>query len=387
MSKKILENITDKFKELFDISPQIMARAPGRANIIGEHTDYNGGFVLPVGIDKNIYTLLSKREDENVHIYSYDFKEFSNFPLNQIEYDKKYRWVNYHKGILKELENFGYKIGGFNIVFGGDISVGAGLSSSAALELSTLIALKHLFNLNIDDFEMVQICLSAENNFVGVQCGIMDQFTSLKAKKDYAIILNCKSLVYKYVPLELDDYIIVLCNTNKKRELVESEYNRRRKECEEGVKIFKNIDPEIECLSDVNITLFEKEKHNLPKNVRKRCTHVIYENGRTIECFKTLMNNNLEKVGDLLLQSHYSLKNLYEVSCKELDILVEIAKNVKGCLGSRMMGAGFGGCTINLVKKQALQKFKNRIKSEYFKNTGIETDIYVCNIEDGAEVI
>ncbi|MFC1726023.1 galactokinase [candidate division KSB1 bacterium] len=387
MNKEIIGNINLIFREIFGKKSSINAKAPGRANIIGEHTDYNGGFVLPIGIDRNIYTAASKNNENNVNVYSYDFQNKVSFNIDNLQYDNQNRWSNYLKGVINEFKIAGYRVSGFNMVFGGDIPVAAGLSSSAAVELATAITIKKLFNLKIDKIELAKLCQKAENNFVGVKCGIMDQFTSSLAITDQAILLDCKTLQYKYIPFILSDFIIVLCNTNKKRELVDSEYNRRKKECESGVRFFKKINPGIEFLRDVDLNMFESNQFRLPENVRKRCEHVIYENERVLKTVESLKTDAIPDIGVLLFKSHNSLKNLYEVSCKELDIMVNIAARIDGCIGSRMMGAGFGGCTINLVKKHCIEEFSYKIKTKYRKKTKIDPDIYICKTENGAEII
>ena len=383
----LLTQIRQKFNEIFEGDPEVTGRAPGRANIIGEHTDYNGGFVLPIGIDKNIYTAASRREDDIVNIFSLDFNESASFNINELKFDKTKLWVNYPKGVISELISADFKISGFNMVFGGDIPVAVGLSSSAALECAVAVTLKKLNRLKIDKMEMVKLCQRAENNFVGVKCGIMDQFASCMAKADSAIFLDCKTLKHEYIPFKLKEFFIVLCNTNKKRELVDSEYNKRKNECEKGVEFFKTLNNRIESLRDVPVELFETNKQSLQNITGKRCEHVIYENRRVIECISALRRRKIFSVGNLLFQSHYSLKDLYEVSCMELDILVEIAKKTDGCFGSRMMGAGFGGCTINLVHKDNIEEFSQTIRFEYHKKTGIVPDIYICKVEEGAGII
>lgn len=383
----LLTKIKQKFNEIFGIEPDVTGRAPGRANIIGEHTDYNGGFVLPIGIDKNIYTAASQRKDDMVNIFSLDFNESASFSINDLKFDKTNLWINYPKGVINEMVSAGFRISGFDMVFGGDIPVASGLSSSAALECAVAVTLKKLNNLKIDNMEMVKLCQSAENNFVGVKCGIMDQFASILAKKDSAVFLDCKTLKYEYIPFGHKDFFIVLCNTNKKRELVDSEYNKRKNECEQGVEFFKKFNEKIEFLRDVPDTLFEANKKELPENIRKRCEHVIYENLRVLDCISALKKGEIFSAGDTLFQSHYSLKDLYEVSCTELDILMELASNTNECFGSRMMGAGFGGCTINLVHKDNIEEFSQKIRFGYYERTGIVPDIYICNVGEGAGII
>ena len=387
MNYVLLENINRTFREIFETAPTLNARAPGRANIIGEHTGYNGGFVLPGGIDRNIYTAASKSHNNIVNVYSYDFKKKISFNIDKLEYDDQNRWINYQKGVINELKSAGYEFSGFNMVIGGDIPVAAGLSSSAAVELAAAVTIRHLFRLKISSIELAKLCQRAENNFVGVKCGIMDQFASALARQDHAILLDCKTLKYEYIPIDLTDVLIVLCNTNKKRELVDSEYNRRKQECGSGAAFFKKFDNKIEFLRDVPGHLFEEKRSELSENIRKRCEHVIYENKRVVNCVKAFKKNYLADAGKLLFESHYSLKDLYEVSCRELDILVTIAEASIGSYGSRMMGAGFGGCTINLVSRQNIDEFSHRINYEYFKSTNIQPDIYICKTENGAGIL
>ncbi|MFC1553483.1 galactokinase [candidate division KSB1 bacterium] len=386
-NNQYLISLIDKYIELFKRRPQVCAKAPGRANVIGEHTDYNNGFVLPFGIDKCIYGCGSKRNDDKIIIHTVDFKDHAEFALNNITSDPFKTWVNYPKGVLSEMIRDGYHLGGFDMIFGGNVPVAAGLSSSAAVEVVTAVLLREVFRINIEDMDLVKLCQNAERNFVGVQCGIMDQFASYMAKKDHTVLLDCRSLDYEYIPFDLRSHSVVLCNTLKKRELVDSEYNSRRTECEKGVEYFYKIDPDINSLRDVELALFEEQKDKLDKSVRKRCEHVIKENARVMDCINALKKNDLVETGKLLLESHYSLKYLYEVSCDELDILIEIGKETSGFLGGRMMGAGFGGCTINIVENTHLDNFCKKVKSEYSKKTSITPEIYICRVEDGAEVI
>ncbi|MFC1493258.1 galactokinase, partial [candidate division KSB1 bacterium] len=351
----------------------------GRANIIGEHTDYNGGFVLPVGIEKCIYACGSKRADSKIGLHSIDFSSGIVFQMVELIKDSENQWADYQKGVISEFIKAGFHPGGFNLVFGGDIPVGAGLSSSAAVELSAAVLINHLFEFDMDKMSLVKLCQNAERNFVGVQCGM--------AQKDMAILLDCKTLDYEYCPFDMKDHKIVLCNTLKKRGLVDSEYNTRRTECEEGVGYFNELKMGIKLLRDIDPDIFSEHKAGLPENVRKRCEHVIYENHRVLECVKALKKNDLRKAGSLLYGSHESLRDLYEVSCKELDIMVEIAGAIRGNLGSRMMGAGFGGCTINIVEKDFVDDFYGIIDEQYYKKTGIKPEIYVSKIEGGAGII
>ncbi len=387
MNDKLIEKLHNKYLEIFNETPQVLARAPGRANIIGEHTDYNGGFVLPVGVDKNIYAFSSKRNDRTINIYSYDFRKSLTFSLDELTYDKDNNWVNYQKGVINELQKAGYELSGFNMAFGGDVPIGGGLSSSASATLVTSVTLNYFFDLNLGVFDFVKISQNAEGNFAGVKCGVMDPFASLMSKKNPAVFLDCKTLEYKYIPFKLDSHYIVLCNSLKKRELVDSEYTKRQNECKEGVKFFKKLNPQIEFLRDIDVELFNTKKNEMTEIIQRRCEHVIYENKRVIDFINALEKNDFDKLEKLLLESHYSLKNLYEVSCDELDILVEIAQNIKGCSGSRMMGGGFGGNTINLVKKANIDEFCNTIKTKYYEKTSLTPEIYICQIEDGAGIV
>jgi len=387
MNELLINKLHNDFKRQFAAGSQLAARAPGRANIIGEHTDYNGGFVLPAAIDKNIYALGSKRDDSTFNVYSHDFQESVSFSVHNLEFDKIHSWSNYIKGVLWEFRNAGFELHGMNIVFGGDIPIGAGLSSSAALELAAAVMVKSLCDLDISDRDLIHICWNAERNFVGVQCGIMDQFISCLAKKDHAVLLNCTTLEYRYIPLKLDRYSLVLCNTLKKRELVNSAYNSRKKECEEAAAFFRNRKSDIEYLCDVPLDLYTENKNALPTTLQNRCKHVLYENNRVLECAAALEEDDIEQMGKLLYESHAGLRDFYEVSCFELDTLVEIAQSIDGCLGSRMMGAGFGGCTVNIVEKSSVGNFSETIKSEYYRAVSVYPEIYICGIEDGAFVI
>ncbi|MCP4727376.1 MAG: galactokinase [bacterium] len=387
MNIELLNKTRSVFVERFGKEPEVSSKAPGRANIIGEHTDYNGGFVLPVGIDKCIYACGSKRTDSIIEIHSMDFDSDIVFRREELFKDNDNPWADYQKGVISEFIKEGYLPGGLNMVFGGDIPIGAGLSSSAAVELAAAVLINHLFEFNLDKMSLVKLCQNAERNFVGVQCGIMDQFASCMAQKDMAILLDCKTLDYEYSPFDMKDHKIVLCNTLKKRGLVDSEYNRRRAECEEGVAYFNEIKSGVELLRDIDQDVFNEYKEGLPENVRKRCEHVVYENHRVLECVRALKENDLKKTGSLLYGSHESLRDLYEVSCRELDIMVEIAERIKGNLGSRMMGAGFGGCTINIVETDSIDDFCGIMNEEYYKKTGIKPEIYISRIEDGAGII
>lgn len=381
------EKLLSRFHKTFSLRKGIrLARAPGRVNLIGEHTDYNQGFVLPVAVDKEILMTANLRKDRKVILHSLNFKGKVEFSLDEIEFEEEDPWGNYPKGVFFQLQASGFKLKGLNGLYEGNIPLGGGLSSSAAIEVVTAVILKRLNELKIGPLEIIKLCQRAENEFVGVQCGIMDQFVSLLGKKNKALFLDCRTLKYELVPLNFEDVKIVIADTQVKRDLVSSEYNLRRRECEEGVKFFKKYLPGITSLRDVSVRAFEKHKDELSEVIMKRCKHVVYENERVVEAKEALSCGDLLKFGRLLNQSHQSLKEDYQVSCQELDLMVEIASRFRGALGSRMTGAGFGGCTISLVKKEVVEEFMRVIKEEYEKKTRIKPLVYECRVVDGANI-
>ena len=384
----MLEKLYDKFKELFGYEAESKFFAPGRVNLIGEHTDYNGGHVFPCAIHKGTYALVKKRDDKKFRMYSENFENLGiiEFLLDNLVNEKKHKWVNYPKGVVKMFIEAGYKIdSGFDVLFYGNIPNGSGLSSSASIEIVTSIILKDLYNLDIDMVEMVKLSQKAENQFIGVNSGIMDQFAVGMGKKDNAILLDCNTLKYSYAPVILKDEVLVIGNTNKKRGLADSKYNERRAECEEALKdLQKELD--IQSLGELSVEEFNKSEKLIKNEInRKRAKHAVYENQRTIKAQKELMEENLEEFGRLMNESHVSLRDDYEVTGIELDTMVEIAWNQEGVIGSRMTGAGFGGCTISIVKKDAVDKFIENVGKEYKEKVGLDADFYVVNISDGAK--
>ncbi|MFW5982198.1 MAG: galactokinase [Halanaerobiaceae bacterium] len=362
--------------------------APGRVNLIGEHTDYNDGFVLPMAIDKKMQMIVQLREDQVVRAYSLDYDVENIFSLLDYEYEEENMWANYIKGVVDELLKEGFDLKGFNLVFTGDVPQGSGLSSSAALEVVTAYALAELQQLSIKGVEMALLCQRAENNFVGVNCGIMDQYISRLGKKDYTLMIDCRSNEYELIPFKSKEYKIVICNSKVSRGLVDSEYNQRRKECEEAVEFFQDkLEHNVEALRDISFEEFEKYAADLPEIVAKRAKHVISENNRVLTAAAALKNNDFETFGKLMIESHQSLREDYQVSCKELDLLVELALEQKGVSGSRMTGAGFGGCTVTLIQEKHLDDFISNVSSSYYKETGIETEIYVSSPANGAKEI
>ena len=361
--------------------------SPGRVNLIGEHTDYNGGYVFPCALDFGTYAAIRKRNDKKVFMASLNFDLKVEVDLDALNFDKSHDWANYPKGVLKVLQDEGYDFSGFEIVFEGNIPNGAGLSSSASIELVTAVAVNEVFNLNIDRIKLVKLCQKAENTFVGVNCGIMDQFAVGMGKKGHAILLKSDTLEYSYVPLKLEGYKILITNTNKKRGLIDSKYNERRNECEKAFFYLQKTLP-VKNLSEVSIEQFEEYKDLIPDEVlRKRAKHVITENKRVLDAVKALNDKDLIKFGELMIESHNSLRDDYEVTGKELDTLVEEALKLKGVIGSRMTGAGFGGCTVSIVKEDAVEEFIKVVTHNYTQKIGYRPTVYITGVGEGAEEI
>lgn len=382
------EKLINSFKERFGMNPDIISRGPGRVNLIGEHTDYNQGFVLPVAIDRDIAIVSKVRDDRIVRLYSLDFNIEVEFPLDNIVYDEDNKWSNYPKGVARILQEEGYNLRGMDGVITGNVPQGAGLSSSAAFEVAMAMNFEKLSGLEIDPVKMALLSQKAENKFVGVNCGIMDQFISRMGKKDHALLLDCRNLEFDLVPFVLEGIKLVVCNTNKTRGLMDSEYNDRRRECERGVKLLEEYLPGIESLRDVELKDFMKCKYHLPEVTEKRCRYVIKENDRVLESVEALEEDeDLIRFGELMNQSHIGLRDDYEVSCPELDAMVEIAWKTEGVIGSRMTGAGFGGCTVTIVTDDAFDVLVENVKNEYPKRTGLKPEIFVFSAEDGAGTI
>ena len=375
--------LEDKFTELFSITPFIV-RSPGRINLIGEHTDYNDGFVFPAAIDKAVYFAVAANHQRKFRFYAYDLNAYFELEISRLSKTKT-QWANYLLGVYAGFLDAGYELGGVDCVFGGDIPMGAGLSSSAAIENGFAVALNHLFHAGAGKLEMVKIAQKAEHNFAGVQCGIMDQFASMFGKKNHAVRLDCRTLDYDYAPLKLDDYTLILCDTRVKHQLASSEYNVRRRECETGVKSLQKYNPQIHALRDVNLEMLESYRSELSPVVYQRCAYVIKENTRVEKAFTALQNNDMELFGRLMYQSHEGLRDEYEVSCRELDFLFDAAVASGEIAGARMMGGGFGGCTLNLVKKNKTEIFAEKISKAYHDAFGIFPEIIPVRIENGTE--
>jgi galactokinase len=377
--------IKKKFRELFNEEPYLF-RSPGRVNLIGEHTDYNMGFVLPAAIDKSIYVAITPRNDTNCKIFAFDLNDAFEFSIESLKKSGK-NWPDYLLGIIDQLKKEGYKFNGFNCVFGGDIPIGAGLSSSAAIEAGLIFALNHVFNLSIDKISLVKMAQKAENEFVGVKCGIMDQYINIFGKKGNVLRIDCRSLESDYFPFNYNNISIVLIDTNISHSLASSEYNQRRRECNDGVKIIKIDHPGIESLRDVSLELLNEFKSNLNPVVYKRCKYVVEENQRLLKACEALSVHDLKTFGALMYKTHEGLAKDYEVSCKELDFLVEILRDDPNVYGSRMMGGGFGGCTINIIENNAIESISKKVKVEYNKRFGMEANIYVTKINGGTNIV
>ena len=388
MIKKLLKEFSDVFGQ---DGKKIVFFSPGRVNLIGEHIDYNGGNVFPCAINLGTYGIGRKRDDSKCRIISLNIKnsEVKEFDLSNVNKQKGEGWIAYEKGVAKAFIDNGQRLeNGFDMLIYGNIPNGAGLSSSASVELLMASVLKETNNLDIDMIEMVKLSQKAENEYVGVQSGIMDQFAIGMGKKNHAILLNCDTLEYEYAPLILNDASIVIGNTNKKRGLADSKYNERRASCEEALKVLQDNGVKITHLCDLSMEEFKKVKSFLTDEIQlKRATHAVTENERTKMAMKKLNVNDLDGFGKLMNESHLSLKNDYEVTGIELDTMVELAWKTEGVIGSRMTGAGFGGCTVSIVKNEFIDNFKKSVGEEYYQKIGKKADFYVVDIGDGSRKI
>lgn len=376
--------IADHFKALFKTTP-LVVKSPGRVNIIGEHTDYNEGFVLPAAIDKAAVVAIGGREDAEVHLYAHEFSESYSVRLADVK--PVDGWPTYVLGVVDQLVKRGYTIGGFNLVLGGNVPIGAGLSSSAAVECATAFALNELFGLGLDKMEMARIAQKAEHTFAGVMCGIMDQFASMFGKKNHVIRLDCRSLEYKYVPFEMEGISIVLFNTNVKHSLSSSEYNTRRQQCEQGVAWVREAHPAVNSLRDVTLEMLEE--YVAPKDdlIYRRCKYVVEEGLRLLGGCADLERGDIAALGQKMFATHEGLSKDYAVSCKELDFLVDAVKGNPDVLGARMMGGGFGGCTINLVKDAGIGALVEHVSKVYSDNMQLDLSTYIAKIEDGTHTV
>ena len=361
---------------------RIVVRSPGRVNLIGEHTDYNEGFVLPASVDKAMILVVAPRTDSQYHFVSADLRDQVSGTMDSLRRSDK-GWPNYLLGVLDEFDKLGKRITGCEVVFGADIPIGAGMSSSAAIECGFAFALNELFGIGLGKLDLVKLGQRAENKFVGVQCGIMDQFVNVFGKDRKVLKIDCRSLEFEYIPFERPDLNIVLCETESKRSLASSEYNVRRQQCEAGVAILRRHAKEIVSLRDVRLDLLREHKSELAPIIYQRCEFVVQENGRVLAACEDLRRNDFESFGRKMFQSHAGLSQKYQVSSADLDFLVEVAASIGGVLGSRMMGAGFGGCTINLVEQSRVGDFVQTVRDRYQQRSGKANNVYVTRIESG----
>jgi galactokinase len=365
----------------------LLIHAPGRINLIGEHTDYNKGFVLPAAIDKGIFfAIAANGEPSKCRLFAADLDEYYEFDLHNYKAMPS-GWQNYLMGVVNEIQKMGYEPKGFDAVFGGNIPKGAGLSSSAALENGLAFGLNEIFQLEIETFRLIQLSQLAEHNFVGVKCGIMDQFASMMGKKDHVIRLDCRSMDFQYVPLDLKNYSLVLCDSDVSHDLADSEYNTRREECERGLAVFRESDPNIHSLRDVDLETLLGHQMLMPNVIYRRCRYVVAENNRVLEVCKALEKGNLDRVGELLYQGHEGLQHDYEVSCKELDFLVDWTRKKDAVLGARMMGGGFGGCTINLIHQDFIDDFMEQLAVDFYEKFDKYLKTYQVHPSDGVRII
>ncbi len=375
------DRIRNAFTEKYQQTPRLF-RSPGRINLIGEHTDYNNGFVLPASVDKAVYFAISAREDDLVQLEAVDLGESYEFRLDDLSKPAQ-QWAVYQLSVLDQLQKRDLKIKGFQASFGGDLPVGAGMSSSAALECCLLFALNELFELGLDRLEIVKMAQRAENEYVGMKCGIMDQFASVFGKEQSVIQLDCRSLEYEYFPFPMDEYLLILCDTQVKHSLADTEYNLRRQECERGVEILQKYYPEIKSLRDATPERVVEHEDEMGPVVFKRCKFMTEEIQRVQEACELLLKGNLEGFGEKMYDTHEGLQHAYEVSCPELDFLVDQTRSIDDVAGARMMGGGFGGCTINLVKRDGVENFEKVMKEAYQTEFGIELPCYRVSITDG----
>jgi galactokinase len=375
-------SLSSRFEQLFGARPRIF-RAPGRVNLIGEHTDYNDGFVMPAAIGFQTWIAASPRNDGTLHAHSQQFEESISLRLTEFAGPPRKHWSDFIRGVAAVLESNGCALSGANLLVDGRVPMGAGLSSSASLEVATAMALLAMSNAAVPPLDLAKLCQRAEHEYVGTRCGIMDQFIAVFGRSAHALMLDCRSLAYEALPIPAD-VRLVISNSMVKHELAAGEYNLRRADCEAGVEILQKFLPDVRALRDVTIGDLEKNQTKLPERVYRRCRHVISENARVLEAADALETSNLTRFGQLMNESHRSLRDDYEVSCSELDLLVELASACDGVYGSRMTGGGFGGCTITLVQAEHTDRFRASVAESYKKETGISPDIYICSATQGA---
>ena len=387
MEQEILEKMQAEFSKKFGPKETRLYFSPGRVNLIGEHTDYNGGHVFPCAISLGTYALVADRQDDKTRMFSLNLadKGVVEFPMSSLSYDKSKDWANYPMGVVKVFEDAGYKAAhGFDILIYGTLPNGSGLSSSASLEVLTALILNDAFAFGLDMVTMVKLSQKAENTFVGVNCGIMDQFAVGMGRKDCAILLDCNTLAYRYSKIALTGASIVITNTNKPHSLASSAYNVRRAQCEHALNELKEVKPDLQALGELSNEEFNQLAGAISEPLeRQRARHAVMENNRTLEAVEALEAKDVTRFGKLMNESHYSLRDDYDVTGRELDTLAELAWQVEGVIGSRMTGAGFGGCTVSLVKDEAIEAFKEKVGKAYTEKIGYAPSFYVASIADG----
>lgn len=383
---ELIHDTIGRFRERFGSDPDIVVTVPGRVNIVGEHTDYNDGLVLPTAIDRTIIMAGRRRTDERLQIFSADFQQYVDVPLEGLTFDDRHLWSNYIKGVAQMYLASGYSISGADLYMRGNIPIAAGLSSSAAIEVASAIVFSKLNEVGISKHDLVRLARNAEIDFVGVRCGIMDQFVLVMGRKHHVLFLDCESLEYQYVPFP-PSVSLIICDTGVRRELVHSAYNQRRVECEEAVRQLSVCFPHVSSLRHVSSEELRNAESRLDATLRKRARHVITENERVVQSVEALKRNDLHELGKLMIESHMSLRDDYEVSCHELDQFVDIAVKSDGVYGARMTGAGFGGCGIAIVDSRKVESLVERLPSEYPGNAGRPLTIYVASPDDGAAFI
>ncbi len=385
--KPLVNKLHTIFQKSFGLrDDRIIVRSPGRVNLIGEHTDYNEGFVLPASVDKEMIFVVAPRKDDQLHFFATDLDDTFAGSVGAIQKSAK-NWPNYLLGVVDELAKSGKRIQGCDVVFGADIPIGAGMSSSAAVECGFAFALNKLFDLGLGKLDLAKLGQKAENRFVGVQCGIMDQFVNIFGQDRKVLKIDCRTLEFEYFPFERPDLNIVLCETESKRSLASSEYNVRRQQCEAGVKILQRHEKEVTSLRDVTPALLAEHRGEMEPVIYQRCEYVVSENQRVLDACDALQRNDFKSFGEKMYQSHNGLSSGYQVSSPDLDFLVDTASSISGVLGARMMGAGFGGCTINLVEQARVGEFVETVKDRYRKRSGKANNVYVTRIESGTGLV
>jgi galactokinase len=388
-----VQAVKEAFKQQFGAEPDYIARAPGRVNLIGEHTDYNDGFVFPVAIDREMIIAArpkADRKDLGMRVYSMDYDQLDEFNYTKLERSADHPWIDYLRGMMSIWQACAFKVRAFEAVLSGNVPQGAGLSSSAAYEVAVGKLLDEMMASGIPPKQLAMLAQKAENRFIGVQCGIMDQFISAVGRADSALLIDCRTLQFRAVPLRLAEQkaAIVITETGVQRGLVDSEYNARRAECAEGVKLLsKKLKTELKALRDVSLADFKKHEKALPETVAKRCRHVITENNRVLDSVEALEKGKLDAFGKLMNASHASLRDDFEVSCKELDVLAELTQKHEGVYGARITGAGFGGCTVAIMDEDAVASYEAKVIPAYEKATGKQARVFVCKAVGGASMI